>query len=221
MTHQPQHLSREAFKQQRKADIVSAALTVFSEHGLETTTMVDVAKQAQVGVASVYRYFTTKFDLALEAANLLWLEKIDPMFYAVIDESYTQQNGLEKIRRLLNVSSQLTTQLPNALSFLEYFDNFIVNQHIESSRLLSYNESLSSAKDLFVDAVNQGKQDGSIRADLDEVAFYYTISHTLMSLAQKLILRGNIVDSDAEVGKLDQVTIVIDMAISYIKTPLR
>ena len=212
-------LHKEGFKQQRKNEVVLAALEIFSNSGIESTTMVDVAKRANVGVASVYRYFSTKFDLALAAAIVLWQDQINPYFASVIDETTQKESGLQQVMRLLNVTTTLYQELPHALRFLEYFDNFIVSASIDHSRLVNYAVSFGSSKSLFMEALVLGKKDGSIRSDLDQEAFYYTISHTLISLAQKLILRGDIVDSDEFIDKLDQVKIVIEMARTYIKNP--
>jgi AcrR family transcriptional regulator len=214
-------LDQEGIKQHRKNEVILAALEVFSARGIENTTMVDVANAAHVGVASLYRYYHTKFDLALESATVLWIDQINPCFMAVIDESYPKQSGLDQVMRLLKVTPRLVTELPEALRFLEYFDNFIVSQSIDHTRLKGYGEVFGPAKSVFMEAMIKGQKDGSIREDLDQEAFYLTITHTLMSLSQKLILRGNVVDSDESVGKLQQIDLVIDMAKTYIKHPMR
>lgn len=214
-------LDQEGLKQQRKSEVVLVALAVFSTQGIEATTMVDVANAAHIGVASVYRYYKTKFDLALEAAIVLWKDQINPYFMSVIDESYHQETGLNQVMRFLKVTSRLVQETPQALRFLEYFDNFIVSQAIDHIRLESYGNSVGLAKPVFMEALTKGIQDGSIRTDLDQEAFYLTITHTLMSLSQKLILRGEVVDSDDLVGKLQQIDLVIEMAKTYIKTPMR
>jgi len=209
---------KEGVKQQRIDEVVLVALELFSTNGIENTTMLMVAQKANVGVASVYRYFSTKFDLALAAAISLWKDQINPYFESLSDESSLKENGLRSVMRYLEVTTQLYLQQPLALRFLEYFDNFIVGQSIDQSRLSSYAQTIGSTKSLFMKALEEGIKDGSIRKDLDQDAFYYTITHTLMSLAQKLILRGDIVGEDELIGKLEQVKIVIEMARTYIKT---
>lgn len=219
-TQQPLY-DQEGLKQHRKNEVVLAALAIFSTRGIETTTMVDVANAAHVGVASVYRYYTTKFDLALAAAITLWKDQINPCFLAVIDETYPQETGLDQVMRFLKVTPRLVLELPDALRFLEYFDNYIVSQSIDHARLRDYGALVGKAKSVFMEALVKGKHDGSIKEDLDQEAFYLTISHTLMSLSQKLILRGDVVDSDESIGKLQQIDLVIDMAKTYIKHPAR
>jgi hypothetical protein len=49
------------------------------------------------------------------------------------------------------------------------------------------------------------------------MAFYYVTARTLMSLAQKLILRGHVVASDEVIDAQTQVEFVIDMAMHYLE----
>lgn len=214
-------LTSKGLKETRKDTVVSAALVVFGRQGIEASTMVDIAKAAGIGVASLYRYYTTKFDLALACAIALWKDELNPVFLSVIDEDYSAQSGLDQVHRLLKVTTLLMENHPMALRFLEYFDNFIVSQAIESHRLNGYEAVVGAATPIFLAALAKGKQDGSIRMDLDESAFYLTITHTLMSLSQKLILRGQVIDGDASVGKSEQIDLVINMAKTYIQNPVR
>lgn len=219
MSNKDKDLIKEGVKKQRIDEVVLVALELFSTQGIENTTMLMVAQKADVGVASVYRYFSTKFDLALAAANCLWKNQINPYFEAIKEDASLKRNGLDQVMRYLNVTPQLYLELPSALRFLEYFDNFVVGQSIVQSRLSSYAQTIGSTKSLFMKSLSDGVNDGSIRKDLDLESFYYTITHTLMSLAQKLTLRGDIIDEDELIGKLDQVKIVIDMARTYIRNP--
>ena len=53
-------------------EVIDAALSrVFIKQGIDKTKMTDIAEEAQIGVASVYRYFKTKPDIAIEAAEEL------------------------------------------------------------------------------------------------------------------------------------------------------
>jgi AcrR family transcriptional regulator len=201
-------------RQHRKALVAQAAFDVFCRSGIEGTTMVMVAEAAGVGVASVYRYYETKFDLALASALWVWESRIHPLLPHTVNEN---QTGSERIRALLSVILTLMESDADVLRFLEYFDNFVVSQHIPADRLSDYNRSLERAKPLVIDAFMKGQEDGSIRSDRDGAEFYYVTARTLMSLAQKLILRGHVVESDDIIGAQNQVQFVIDMAMHYLK----
>lgn len=201
-------------RQHRKALVAQAAFDVFCHHGIDNATMVMVAKAADVGVASVYRYYETKFDLALACALWVWETRIHPRLPQRFDEN---QNGATRLREIFSLIAVLMKEDPDVLRFMEYFDNFVVSQHISADRLMEYNLSLEKAKPLVMAAFERGVADGSVRADLDGVRFYYVTARTLMSLAQKLILRGHVVASDEVIDAQAQVNTVIDMAMHYLK----
>ena len=210
----PETLLHHSPRQLRKALVAQAAFDVFCRSGIEGTTMQMVADAAQVGVASVYRYYETKFDLAYASALWVWDTRIHPL---LPQKGHPDQSGFERIQALLSVILTLMEHDADVLRFLEYFDNFIVSQHIPSDRLHDYNLSLEKAKPLVIEAFEKGQLDGSIRTDRHGVEFYYVTARTLMSLAQKLILRGHVVETDDIIGAQTQVQFVIDMAMHYLK----
>ncbi|WP_163192886.1 TetR/AcrR family transcriptional regulator [Clostridium thermarum] len=203
-------------KEQRKEEVVSAAIEVFKEKGIDNTKMTDIAEKAEVGVASVYRYFKTKFDLVLAAATYLWREDIREIYEQFYDSAFKKLSGIEQIRKILDISIDLYKQYPQYLSFLEYFDNYIVKEKVPAEKLESYEKNVIDMRRGIFEALEQGKKDGSIKADIDNNTFYITITHALMSLSQKLILRGTILKSDYEVSGEDQIRLLVDMAVGYI-----
>ena len=65
-------VARERTAQLRTERMLEAAIGLFCEKGIEETSIEDVAKRAQVGPATVYRYFDTKAELAVRSAREYW-----------------------------------------------------------------------------------------------------------------------------------------------------
>ncbi|GIP53727.1 MULTISPECIES: TetR/AcrR family transcriptional regulator [Paenibacillus] len=61
----------------RKADIVSAAIEVFSELGYYRATTAQVAKRANISQPYVFRFFATKEQLLLTAIEVSWTRVIE------------------------------------------------------------------------------------------------------------------------------------------------
>ncbi len=57
---------RQVKAERTRAAILDAALDLFSEQGFDPTTMDQVAARAEVGIATLYRYFPTKDGILLE-----------------------------------------------------------------------------------------------------------------------------------------------------------
>ena len=61
-------------KAKRKNEILNIALEVFSEKGIDQTNMTDIAKASEVGVATLYRYFSNKTNLVIETGVEAWYQ---------------------------------------------------------------------------------------------------------------------------------------------------
>ncbi|MBA2349966.1 MAG: TetR family transcriptional regulator [Solirubrobacterales bacterium] len=85
---------RERRRRATGADLVSAALVLFTERGFDATTMEDVADAAGVSRRTLYRYFPRKDDLVF-AAPAGWLGEWD----AVIADRRPQEPLYAVMRR--------------------------------------------------------------------------------------------------------------------------
>ena len=204
-------------KEKRKEDILVAAIEVFKEKSIRSAKMTDIALESEVGVATVYRYFKTKLDLVTEAVNWMCKEEIQLMFEPFEGDDYKRMTGFEQVSYILKLFIQLYEAYPDFLTLLEQFDNYVVEEQIGLEQLENYEKNIIDLKEIAFDAIERGKKDGSIKTDIDNNIFYTTITHSLMSLSQKLILRGNILKSDGEVEGKNQLAILIEMAQGYIK----
>ena len=68
-----------------------------------------------------------------------------------------------------------------------------------------------------LESFRKGQADGSIRTDIDSLKIYATATHAIVSLSQKLLLRGEIIQSDLETGADLQLKLLADMVLNYIK----
>lgn len=204
-------------KEKRKEEVVVAAISIFKERGIDQTKMTDIAEKAEVGIASVYRYFQTKFDLVIAAATWLWQEEISALVNQFYYPEFEKLSGVQQVREVLNIFITIYLDYPQYMSFLEYFDNYIVKEEVLAEKLESYEQSIMDLKAGLFNAIERGKKDGSIKESLESNNFYITITHALMSLSQKLILRGTILKSDYEVQGEEQLRMLIEMAMDHIR----
>jgi AcrR family transcriptional regulator len=207
----------EKQKEQRIQDVVAAAVEVFKIKGIENTKMTDIAEMAEVGIASVYRYFKAKPDLVVDAANLFWQQEIDELYKNYTDEVFKKKTGIMKVTEILEVFLELYQNHQDFIKFIDEFDSYVVREKISLEKLKFYEENILDLKSVLTSALDYGKADGTIRMDLQNEQFYFSITHTLMSLCEKLVLRGNVLESDECVASATQIKMIIDMAVEYIK----
>ena len=85
---------KDEMKQNRKNRILESAFDLFSQKGIDTIAMTDIAKNAEIGVASLYRYYETKEEIAIRTVIWAWekqKEIINPQFSS---EEFEKVNGL-------------------------------------------------------------------------------------------------------------------------------
>lgn len=202
--------------EKRKEEVILASIEIFKKHGIENSKMTDIADQADIGVASIYRYFSTKPELVIEAAIKIWEDVIDTFYKDFSTESYKSLNGIKSVETLLEVFLKLYKHHKDFMRFIEEFDHYITKEKISPDKLELYESAILNLKPLMLDALQKGKQDGSIIQHVDNHIFYMSITHTLLSLCQKLISRNTILNSDQDVEGEVQIKLIIEMAIQYL-----
>jgi AcrR family transcriptional regulator len=205
-------------KEQRKEEVIQAAIAVFKVNGIENTKMTEIAKQAEVGVASVYRYFKTKPELVIEVGIRNWESIITTFFENFNKANYTSLNGIQRVESLLEVFLTLYQNHKDFLRFIEEFDHYMMKEKISPDRLEIYEKTILNLKPFMIEALEKGKKEGSIKPSVHNEEFYMTLTHTLISLCQKLISRNSILNSDQDIEGELQVKLVIGMAINYISS---
>lgn len=88
-------------KERNKNYVLEKAKEVFLERGITGVSMADVAKEADFGVASVYRYFGNRKALIMECAVSIWQDKRDKL--RVVYEKICRKADMNKSSCLRNI----------------------------------------------------------------------------------------------------------------------
>ena len=203
-------------KQARKEVMIERALELFLNSGIESTTMNDVAKASSSGIASAFRYFETKHHLVVATATLLW-ERLSLEVTHSIPNNFETYTGLEQVAFMLSLFKSFYVDKPDMFRFLEQFDNYVIAHQLSEELLDGYEDKVLWFQPSMMKMIDKGKQDLSIRPDIDTQLLYLTMTHQLMSLIAKLVLRGHVLRSDDLILGEAQLDCVIDMIKAYLK----
>lgn len=216
-------IEMENLRNERMRHIVECAFGLFAEKGIESISMNEIAVQAEIGVASLYRYFQTKEDLAIEAAIYAWGVE-ERVFSGVFStEEYDALSGLEQIRSLLEVFQEAVVTQRSFFSFIYYFDSFITRGDVGAEKLRRYDETVSITNQLVIKAFSKGKEDGSIRigkngstafSGASDLEICFTMMHSLFCVAQKIAISGEMLQLDRAFEGRRQIEILINMMLS-------
>jgi len=146
----------------RRADILNAATRVFAEKGYHQATMLDIAKQAEYAVGTLYLYFKDKQALYFALTE----EKIDDLIRQIKDKIKNAQGSLEKIRVL--VEEELVYFEENKDFFRIYFsEGGVGNWAIKDKPSLAIVEKSMRFIGYTSGIISQAQEEGVIQKDLD------------------------------------------------------
>ena len=130
--------TRERQAQQRREKIIQASMQLFWEKCVEDTSMEEVAKCSGVGVATVYRYFSTKIELVIETAEFYW-QKVAEKYLTELEQTDT---GYVQLQKIMNVLERIFQEEKAFLKFLQEFDVFVKKYQISEERLTDYESGI-------------------------------------------------------------------------------
>ncbi|NQV02663.1 MAG: TetR/AcrR family transcriptional regulator [Bacteroidia bacterium] len=153
---------KEREREQRHQAIIDAAETIFFLKGYETSTMEDVAIEAELSKGTLYLYFKSKDELhfaIMERGMKLLMELMERRLRI-------RKDGLETLRELglaLVEFSNLHPDYFNALIFFQGRD--VEQQKLNEVKVKVFMENRNSLT-LLNETLTRGMTDGSIRRDI-------------------------------------------------------
>ena len=108
------------FAKEKKVQIIRAAAKRFDKHGINKTTLNEIARDLRIGKATLYGYFTSKEDIffsVLDWEGSQYLEEINSIFGK--EEVPLRERFLEYFRSKENLSQRYKLMIDSLLQVLE------------------------------------------------------------------------------------------------------
>jgi len=204
---------RIANKEARTEKMIEAAIEVFTEKGIEPTKMTDIAKVSGIGVASIYRYFKTKGDIAIEVGIKYWGD----VHQKVIQACDPGQMGFHNMKTMLELFLDHNESDMQVYRFIEQLDHFITKLDKKPDKMTDYELAVIKNIPLYIKYIDEGKKDGSIHESVNSTQSIHLFNHTLMSLKQKHASRGAIISTDTVESQQAELRLLTDIFLNYLK----
>jgi AcrR family transcriptional regulator len=176
---------------QRRVQMLHAALVVISERGFADTRIADVAERAGVSPALVIYYFKTKDKLLTEA-----IRYYEDSWYTVGQRRMAEMSSAAAQLEELVAMSSLSDADPQPGSswqlWLDFWAQAARNPEVAGVR----QKSDDRWRAVITDLVREGQEAGEFR-DIDAAAFATTLSALLDGLTIQIALDDPVVDSVA------------------------
>ncbi len=182
MTEAPS--KRELQREERRGQILDAALTVFSQKGYHATNVSDVAAQAGVSQGTIYWYFDSKEELFTAAMLSVFVEFGQETVASL--EAY--ETASEKLRALGRRMEEFVSGLEGIfIMFLGYWASSPSRE--EAARF--WVDLLVEYKEIVVGIIEEGVKSGEFRP-VDAEALVWALMAVYDGLAAYMMLMPDI-----------------------------
>ena len=205
---------REQQKQQRRQNIIEIEKDLFLEHGVQTIQMQDVATAADIGIATLFRYFPKKEYLVIAATNAITDEMATDVG-KIVEQTMT---AYEKTEQILDYYMGMTKD--PQLRLAKYFESFDLYEKIAEESPEQYAEYLSARSKLariLLTLGEQGKQDGSLRSDVNLDVFIITMVQNFSLFTYKSSLTKHDTNLSSLLSADKQLAMMKDVFLRYIQ----
>ncbi|GAE24869.1 transcriptional regulator [Halalkalibacter wakoensis JCM 9140] len=150
-------------KEQKKRNILEAALTLFMDFGISKVSIAEIAKEAHVSQVTIYNYFESKHQL-IHDVFIYYVDKASNDFEKIV---YSDLPFPEKIKAIVFNKKEVAAQIN------EEFYQYLMKEYTTEG---NYIEKIyvEKAVPYFTVLFKEGKEQGYIHPNLsDEAILFY------------------------------------------------
>ena len=162
---------REREREQRRSSILDAAEKLFFDHGVDKTTMDEVADEAELSKGTLYLYFKNKEDL-YHAIHFRGMNVLRNMFLEAFE---SHQKGIDKVRAVGEAYLSFSRKYPNYYDAMMYFEAAEIDVSDQASYAYKCHEASLGVMQIVAGAVEAGMDDGTIRPLMDPKLMAYLL----------------------------------------------
>jgi len=181
---------KQVDKEARRLTIIKAAIALFSRKGLAGTTIQEIAEEAEIGKGTVYEYFDSKDALLAGAFDYL-VEEMNRYFMRMIEDELSPE---KKLRSLFTGMIEFMETTPGDVAemFLVFWAEGILKNPAKNAGEMPGHYDLKSLyseySGILVDIIEEGKQAGDFRADIDSQSLAAAIIGSLDGLMLQWVI---------------------------------
>lgn len=203
---------RQENKELQRQKIIAAAKACFNECGLSDVQMKDVAARADVGVATVFRYFPKKDELIVAVATQS-LDTTEEEFRRIVALPLSAFERLEMLLDTLLGSQQADSY--QAGRFREAFESYASFQTAPLPGIEDYLNRQNDIMTSLAPLIEAGQEDGSIRRDIPAKPLLITIINSYASFINNVALKSSISYLDEDIQPSTQQQVLKKIFLDY------
>lgn len=177
---------RERERQAREGEIVAAAEALFCEKGFDATAMDEIAAAAQFTKRTLYQYFQNKEELFYAAALTCFTQ----LRASVAQAAEAGATGIQRLRLGGEGYYRFFRDQPQKMRLIGELGQIKKRFAGGGARLDALLAADNALFQWMAQAVEQGKADGSVRADVDSMQTTFSVIFMLTGFFNQLAATG-------------------------------
>lgn len=169
----------------RREQILRESFRLFSEHGIESVTMPDIAKASGVGRATLFRYFGSKLDLIIEVGAWAWRQYYKDYGSRNNTAGFAGMTAAEEFELFLDFFLDLYRNHSEVLRFNQYFNIYVKGAKASADKLESYIKMIDAVADRFHSIYIKAESDGTLRTDVSEKEMFESTLHIMLAVVTR------------------------------------
>lgn len=191
---------RQAGTEEKRRQILAAAVQVFARDGYHTSRVGDIAEEAGVAHGLLYHYFASKEEVLATVFRENWSDLLD-RFRAV---EAADEPAEEKVRGLAKILLRTWRNDPALVTVM-------VREVARSAHLANQVDELREGFLVVERVIAEGQQAGAFRADLDPRFASWAVYGALEEVLTGWVL-GQLPDGEEEVARAERTVVEIVVA---------
>lgn len=173
-------------KEASKLNIVAVSKELFLERGFAHANMADIADMAKISRKTLYRYFSSKEEIAMEIEL-----DVFRLFVSVQNDfvKSLKGDGYTKLSQYLEKLDQMVDEYSQLIRFTGMFDYYLVGEYPDTDVQIAFKALIAEVDLPFIAFLSEGVKDGSIVSDIEITYLARTISNSFLALAQRVVTR--------------------------------
>ncbi|WP_404470558.1 TetR/AcrR family transcriptional regulator [Sutcliffiella horikoshii] len=151
-------------REQKKQDILEAALALFMEYGVQKVSISEIAQKANVSQVTIYNYFESKHKLTSDVFGY-YINKTSDDFEKLIHSDIPFP---EKIKQIIFNKKEISKQIH------EEFYHFMMKEYATEGNIIE-KIYLEKALPYFAKLFEEGKEQGYVDPNLSQEAILFYV----------------------------------------------
>lgn len=189
------YIGGKAWKQEKYEHILDRGFALFAERGIEQVKLSEVAKAADVGNATLYRYFPTKTDLVVAIAARKWQEFIKWYNSPEYCKGTENLTGAEYLKFFFDSFLELYRSHKDILRFNYDFNSFVGSTEWTQEQKQPYLQMVDALGTQFHELYERGTKDGTLNTDIPEHTMFSSTFHIMLAAVTRYAIGLAVVNS--------------------------